>query len=229
MIPRHKAAQQRLWADKQKTFARYKVWKGSATAPIKWAPISKETAITQLWAAERWEVGTKGTVIGRSGKISLRCGILGRAAVRVYRTLLLDFLNYKTGRCDPSWDAISKKCGYGRTAVGQALNSLEAAGLIVRINRASGGMVDGRFVLEQDTNAYGFPPVSQWKDYGAPPPPPPPDPDAWGKAPAPFNALLAAAQATAEGRHKEALRHWESDGGNPLALDIARLARRRQR
>ena len=42
---------------------------------------------------------------------------------------------------------------------------------------------DGRFVLEQETNAYAVLPASQWRGYKEPPEPPPPAPGTWGDHP----------------------------------------------
>ena len=55
---------------------------------------------------------------------------------------------------------------------------------------------DGRFVLEQETNAYAVLPESQWRGYRPPQEPPGPAPGTWGDPPP---MLSAVAQAALEG------------------------------
>ena len=53
---------------------------------------------------------------------------------------------------------------------------------------------DGRFVLEQETNAYAVLPESQWHGYRPPPEPPAaPWPDTWGAMPPMLSAVVQAA------------------------------------
>ena len=55
---------------------------------------------------------------------------------------------------------------------------------------------DGRFVLEQQTNAYAVLPESQWRGYRPPPEPPVPAAGTWGDPPPVLSALAQAALET---------------------------------
>ena len=78
---------------------------------------------------------------------------------------------------------------------------------------------DGRFVLEQETNAYAVLPESQWRGYRPPAEPPAPAPGTWGDPPP---LLSGVAQAALEGdlRGEGAALRPEPAG---LAAALARL------
>jgi hypothetical protein len=103
--------------------------------------------------------------------------IIGRTALAALYALLFDFLNHKTGRLDPSLDAIAHKAGCCRRAVVDALARLRDLGLLVWQRRCEEHRdAEGRFRLRQRTNAYGLLPPSQWVGYrDNDPPPPTPD------------------------------------------------------
>jgi hypothetical protein len=70
------------------------VWSDSAAGPVRFEPKTRKQAATFWHAATKWDSRTHEK--GKHG------GFLGHAAREVYRVLLFDFLNYRTGRCDPS-------------------------------------------------------------------------------------------------------------------------------
>jgi hypothetical protein len=81
---------------------------------------------------------------------------------------------------------------------------------------------DGRFVLEQETNAYAVLPESQWRGYRAPPEPPGPAPGTWGDPPP---MLSAVALAALEGDLAAKVQALASDPKDGLATALARLGR----
>jgi hypothetical protein len=148
--------------------APWPVWRNSVAGPVRFAPVSRKQA-ARLWhAARRWDRDTRQP--GRHG------GIIGRTALAALYALLFDFLNHKTGRLDPSLDAIAAKAGCCRRAVVDALARLRDLGLLAWRRRCEETRdAEGRFRLRQRTNAYGLLPPSQWRGYrdDAPPPPDP--------------------------------------------------------
>jgi hypothetical protein len=90
-------------------------------------------------------------------------GTLGHAALQVLHTLVFDFLNYGTGRLDPSHAAIARKANVCERTVHSALNRLRDLGILAWIHRCTEGWRAGRFVLEQETNAYVLQPPSGWR------------------------------------------------------------------
>ena len=64
-----------------------------------------------------------------------RNGVLGYIGLTVLRTLILGFQRVSDGLCCPSVAAIQEKTGLSRSAIFEALNRLEAAGLICRVRR----------------------------------------------------------------------------------------------
>lgn len=208
-----------------KTFAAFPVWSNSTTRDVKFSPLPKKEAVRIFHHARRFE---RQTAIARRdayGRIT-RQGKVSRMGILVLHALLFDFLNFKSGRLDPSYQAMAAAACVSVRSVARALVKLKAAGILDWVRRCSGTMDDKRFVLEQDSNAYGVTPASQWPGYRAPVDPPPPDPGAWGASPALPGALAMAAQETAAGSPRAALAHLESDPGDLLALALARLARR---
>jgi CRP-like cAMP-binding protein len=75
-------------------------------------------------------------------------GIIGRTALAALYALLFDFLNHRTGRLDPSLDAIATKAGCCRRAVVDALARLRDLGLLARRRRCEETRdAEGRFRL----------------------------------------------------------------------------------
>jgi DNA-binding transcriptional ArsR family regulator len=84
-------------------------------------------------------------------------GVLGDTGVKVLDALLHTFLNMKSGRCDPGYEAIAAAAGVAESTVGPALDRLETSGLMRRVRRAYWTLnALGQKALRQDTNAYLF-------------------------------------------------------------------------
>jgi hypothetical protein len=86
--------------------------------------------------------------------------------------------------------------------VATALKRLRELGILNWVRRCAGRWADGRFVLEQETNAYAVLPESQWRGYRPPPEPPAaPWPGTWGEpAPLPSALVLAALEGDLAGK-----------------------------
>ena len=85
---------------------------------------------------------------------------------------------------------------------------------------------NGRFSLEQETNAYAVLPTSQWIGYQAPPDPPPPVSGTWGDhPPLPDPITLACQDIKAGASSKAILAALESDPGDSLANALARFGK----
>jgi hypothetical protein len=149
-------------------------------------------------------------------------GALGHTGLAVLHALIFDFLNHRTGRLDPSYAAIAQKAGVCVRTVASALQRLKALGILNWVRRCAASMRDGRFVLEQDTNAYVVLPESYWCGYRPPAEPPGPAPGTWGE-PAPM--LSAVAQAALEGDLAAKVHVLASDPKDGLAAALARLGR----
>ena len=149
--------------------APWPVWRGSIAGPVRFAPLSRKAA-AKLWhRARRWDRETR--TKGRHG------GAIGRTALAALYALLFDFLNHRSGRLDPSLDAIARKAGICRRTVVNAIRRLKDLGLLIWQRRCEEDRDEaGRFRLRQRTNAYGLLPTSQWRGYrDTDPPPPSPD------------------------------------------------------
>ena len=167
------------------TRAPWPVWSGSVANPVRFAPMAKKAAIKLWHRARDFDRGTHEP--GRHG------GAVGSTALAVLHALIFDFLNHRTGRLDPSYAAIAAKAGVCVRTVATALARLRELGILNWVRRCAESWRDGRFVLEQETNAYGLLPESQWRGYR--PPPEPPEPE-WGRAPIMPSALVQAALET---------------------------------
>ena len=150
-----------------RTYAAWPVWKDSTSGEVKFAPMTKRQA-HQLWHdARRFERQTR--VPGRQD------GAIGRNGLAVLHVLLFDFLNFKSGRLDPSQAAIADKANISERSVGRGLVKLKAAGVLNWLRRCVGVVAAaGGFLMRQISNAYAICPVSQWKGYRPPPEPPKP-------------------------------------------------------
>jgi hypothetical protein len=191
------------------------VWSDSTTTPIRFQPMPKK-AVVRLWHRARdFDRGTHQP--GRHG------GAVGHVGLAVLHALIFDFLNHRTGRLDPSYAAIAAKAGVCVRTVATALARLRALGILNWVRRCAESWRDGRFVLEQETNAYAVLPEGQWRGYRPPPEPPTaPWPDTWGAAPPMPSAL---AQAALEGDLVGKVQVLASDPKDGLAAALARLGR----
>ena len=90
------------------------------------------------------------------------------------------------------------------------------------VRRCAERWSDGRFVLEQETNAYAVLPETQWRGYRPPQEPPGPAPGTWGEPPPMPSAV---AQAALEGDLAGKVQVLASDPKDSLAAALARLGR----
>src|ERR1700722_17739873 len=207
-----------LGRESQKSYAAWPVWSNSTTKEIRYQPLPKKAA-TRLWHRAR-DFDRKTRRKDHHG------GALGHAALQVLHTLIFDFLNYASGRLDPSYAAIARKANVCERTVASALRRLRELGILNWVRRCSEKRIDGRFVLEQETNAYAVLPPSQWRGYKEPPEPPPPAPGTWGDHPPLPSVLEQAAADRRDGASPQTvIRTLESDEGDPLAAALARLGR----
>ena len=172
-------------------------------------------AAVRLWHRARdFDRGTHEP--GRHG------GAVGPTALQVLHALIFDFLNHRTGRLDPSYAAIAHKAGVCVRAVATALARLRELGILNWVRRCAESWRDGRFVLEQQTNAYAVLPDSQWRGYRPPAEPPAPAPGTWGEpAPMPDAVTLA----TLEGDLMGKVMALATDPKDRLARALASLGR----
>ena len=197
--------------------APWPVWRNSVAGAVQFVPMSRKAAAKLRHAARRWDRDTHKP--GRHG------GAIGPPALRALYTLLFDFLNHKTGRLDPSLDAIARKAGCCRRAVVNAIRRLRDLGLLNWQRRCEEDRDEaGRFRLRQRTNAYGLLPPSQWRAYRDQEPPSP-DPAMLGapeRVPDPIEAAVAE---LTSGDRRASLAALEADPHDRLAMALAALGR----
>jgi hypothetical protein len=154
-------------------------------------------------------------------------GAVGHTALQVLQVLIFDFLNFATGRLDPSYAAIARKANLSESAVAAALKRLHGLGILTWVRRCAEGWTDGRYWRRQLTNAYAILPTTGWRGFSPPyDEPPAPHPDTWGKPPAMLSILAAAAmERCSGGTLKEAIRVLELGPVNGLEAALARLGR----
>ncbi|MFL5289006.1 MAG: hypothetical protein ACJ8AW_50640 [Rhodopila sp.] len=201
------------------TYAAWPVWSDSTTKPVQFTPLPKKAAM-RLWQYARdFDRQTKEK--GRHG------GAVGHTGLKVLHTLIFDFLNFASGRLDPSYAAIARKANLSDRAVATALKRLHAVGILAWVRRCREGWTDGRYWREQLTNAYALLPSTGWRGFRPPrDEPPAPHPDTWGKPPAMPSILAAAAmERRAGGTLKEVIRMLELGPVNGLEAALARLGR----
>jgi hypothetical protein len=206
-----------FWAG-PKTYAAWPVWKDSARAEVKFQPMPRRRAARLYHDARRFERQTRAP--GRQD------GAIGRNGLAILHALIFDCLNYASGRLDPSYATIARLANISVRSVARGLAKLKAAGVLNWVRRCIERVLDGRFTLEQETNAYAVLPASQWRGYAPPPPPPPPAPGTWGDHPALPDMLTQAAEAIrGGGGHQSVISLLEADPSDELARTLARLGR----
>jgi hypothetical protein len=189
------------------------VWSGSVTKAVQFVAMPKKAAVRLWHRARDFDRGTHDP--GQHG------GAVGPTALQVLHALIFDFLNHRTGRLEPSYAAIAAKAGVCVRTVATALKRLRELGILNWVRRCAESWRDGRFVLEQESNAYGLLPESQWRGYRAPPEPPAaPWPGTWGE-PTPMPSALT--QAAMEGDLAGKVHALASDPKDGLAAALARL------
>ena len=106
--------------------------------------------------------------------------------------------------------------------VATALRRLRELGILNWVRRCAESWRDGRFVLEQQTNAYAVLPEGQWRGYTPPQEPPVPAPGSWGE---PTPMPDAVTRAGLEGDLMGKVMALASDPKNRLAEALASLGR----
>jgi hypothetical protein len=158
-----------------RTNADWPVWTDSTWKKVKFVPVAKKQATKLYYKARQFERQTR-----QKGK---QDGALGRNGILVLHSLIFDFLNYVTGRLDPAIETIARKACISIRSAKRGLANLKRCGVLHWIRRAGETRDDkGRFCLEQDTNAYGILPASQWLGF-IEDEAPPPHPSTWGATP----------------------------------------------
>jgi hypothetical protein len=169
-----------------RTYAPWPVWRDSVAKPVQFVPMAKKAAV-KLWHRAR-DFDRNTHEPGHHG------GAVGHTGLAVLHALVFDFLNFRSGRLDPSYAAIADKAGVCVRTVATALQRLKALGILNWVRRCAESWRDGRFVLEQETNAYAVLPESHWRGYRPPQEAPAaPWPETWGATPPIPSALAQAA------------------------------------
>src|SRR3954464_5814890 len=163
-----------LPAMSEQTYAEFPVWSESTAKPVQFTPMPKQMAL-KLWHRAR-------EFDRQTHKPGMHGGAIGPSGLQVLHVFLFDFLNYETGRLDPSYAAIARKANLCERTVADALKRLHELRMITWIRRCSEEWINGRYVRKQKTNAYSLLPPG-WLGCTAPPEMPPPHPTVWGKAP----------------------------------------------
>jgi len=153
------------------------VWRDSTRKEVRFQPLPKRQAVKLFHHARRLERQTRAR--------NRQDGAIGRNGLLALHALLFDFMHYASGRLDPSIKAIARAANISESSVKRGLVKLKAAGVVTWLRRCAEDWIDGRFVLRQQTNAYGVLPASQWRGYEPPVAPPAPFAGSWGGSPAP--------------------------------------------
>jgi hypothetical protein len=197
------------------THASWPVWTGSVVKPVRFAPLAKKAAVRLWHRARDFDRGTHER--GRHG------GAVGHIGLAVLHALIFDFLNHRTGRLDPSYAAIAHKAGVCVRTVATALARLRELGILNWVRRCAESWREGRFVLEQETNAYAVLPDTQWRGYRPPAAEPPaPAPGTWGE-PTPMPDAVALARLETDTMGK--VMALASDPKDALARALASFGR----
>ena len=202
-----------------RSYAPSPVWSGSTTKPVRFLPTRRQDAVRLFHQARAFERQTR-----QAGR---QDGTLGRNGLAVLHALVFDCLNYATGRLDPSYETIARLACISRRSVARGLQALREAGVLTWVRRCVEGMKNGRFTLEQESNAYGLVPPAQWRGFAAPPPVPAPEAGTWGDHHCGLrDALTEAVVEVGQGSELAAVvKQLEADPANGLAAVLARLGR----
>lgn len=115
-------------------------------------PLDRNERVRILYLAEQLERRTK--------LAGARNGLLGYTGLTVLRSLVLSFLRQSDGLCCPAVEVIRAATGLSRSAIFEALNRLEAAGILARVRRLVRRVVDfgglARLTTVQTSNLYSF-------------------------------------------------------------------------
>ena len=112
-----------------KTFAVWPVWSDSTTKEIRFQPLPKKAAV-KLWHRAR-DFDRQTRRKDRHG------GAVGHAALQVLHALIFDFLNYRSGRLDPSQATIARKANVCERTVATAIKRLRELGILNWVRRCA--------------------------------------------------------------------------------------------
>jgi hypothetical protein len=204
----------------EQTYASFPVWSESSAKPVQFTPLPKKAAV-KLWHRAR-------DFDRQSRKKSCHGGAVGHTGLLVLHALIFDFLNFSSGRLDPSYAAIARQANVCERTVADALKRLGELRIITWIRRCSEGWEDGRYVRRQLTNAYCLMPTG-WLGFVAPPETAPPHPSCWGKAPVmPSIHEAAVIQQQTGGDRQSVIRTLELAPLGGIEAALARLGRAMQ-
>ena len=212
----------------QPTRAPWPVWKGTANVTksrIKPAPaMSRDAAARYYRGLEDLE--------GRTRLPGRQDGVIGRNGLAVARSFLWGFLNWRTGRLDPSYEAIAKRAHISPRSVAKGIQKLKDAGVLHWVRRCIETTDEaGRFALVQISNLYAFRSMREWigaaaEDETTPAEPPPPDAIDLGLAPPPIERGTEKA-GTFDRDYELIEQEALAAAGDPLAIVLARGMRDR--
>ena len=194
--------------------ALWPVWRDSTRKEVRFQPLPKRQAVKLYHHARRLERQTRAR--------NRQDGAIGRNGLLALHALLFDFMHYASGRLDPSIKAIARAANISESSVKRGLVKLKAAGVVTWLRRCAEDWIGGRFVLRQQTNAYGVLPASQWRGYEPPAAPPAPFAGSWGDHPPLPDPLACACQEVSVAAMSRAL---SSDPHDGLAAALGRLGR----
>jgi hypothetical protein len=179
-------------------------WHDSFSLPVLFAPISRKKA-TAIWHKAR-RLDQRTPRRGRHG------GIIGRSALVVLSVLIFDFLDYASGRLDPSHAAIARKARMCERTVATALQKLKTLGVINWIRRCAEERGPWGVRLKQQSNAYCLlsPPIINDD-------PPLPEPGTTGEHPPLPDTMMQAVEAMRNGDMRTMLAALKADPGDKLA------------
>src|SRR4051794_5551647 len=202
----------------EKSFAAWPVWAESSEKPVEFTPMPKKAAV-KLWHRAR-DFDRQTRKKGGHG------GALGPSALQVLHALIFDFLNFQTGRLDPSQKAIARQANLCPRAVSDALKRLKSLGILAWVRRCEARFENGRYVRRQQTNAYAVLPEGGWQGYVPPLEAPLPHPSVWGKAPVMPSVLDAAvSEQRASGDRQSVIRALELGPVGGIEAALAHLGR----
>jgi hypothetical protein len=106
----------------QKTYAAWPVWSDSTTKEVKYQPLPRKAA-TRLWHRAR-------DFDRQTRRKDHHGGAVGHSALQVLHALIFDFLNYASGRLDPSYVRIPTKAATYSNLIAATCYDLMAASLV---------------------------------------------------------------------------------------------------
>jgi hypothetical protein len=180
-------------------------WYDSVRQPVEFTPMSRKQA-AKIWNRAR-RLDQRTSRKGRHG------GIFGRAALQVLSVLIFDFLDYASGRLDPSQAAIARKARMCERTVRTALAKLKMLGVLTWLKRCTREQGPWGVKHRQLSNAYALINGGILDE----PETPAPLPHEWGAVPPMPEPMEAAAAALKRGDREGMMAALESDPKDELA------------